>query len=102
MSKNRKRNTPKDNPVVEDTVEAVIEAMAEEQVDPEEPAQKGRKLTKDELKAAVAYGRYRATRYGITDPDGTHIPVNRSIKLEKLSPYLQAQLEIGLIKVSNA
>lgn len=99
MSKTRKRNTPKD---VDQDVTEVIDAMAKEQVDPDEPAQKGRKLTPAELKAAVSYGRYRATRYGITDPDGVHIPVHTSVKLEKLSPYLQAQLEIGLIKVSDA
>lgn len=45
--------------------------------------------------------RYRATRWPMKCPSGLLIPTDHSVKITKLSPYMEAQLKAGLIEVSD-
>lgn len=45
--------------------------------------------------------RYRATRWPMKCTSGLLIPTDHSIKIAKLSPYMEAQLKAGLIEVSD-
>jgi len=45
--------------------------------------------------------RYRATRWPMRCPSGLLIPTDHSVKITKLSPYMEAQLKAGLIEVSD-
>lgn len=45
--------------------------------------------------------RYRATRWPMRCTSGILIPTDHSVKIAKLSPYMEAQLKAGLIEVSD-
>jgi hypothetical protein len=45
--------------------------------------------------------RYRATRWPMKCTSGLLIPTDHSVKIAKLSPYMEAQLKAGLIEVTD-